>query len=83
MTSTDGERYRPIQAELGFIYTAFVERPANKYIIRNTADKDCIHNHKKLINPTDHESRVLMMNDFMIHLNHLQLVYDGFTPAEN
>ena len=46
----------------------------NGYVIRDLCDQDYIHNHKKLLNPLEHASRVLMMGNFLVHMNHLKLV---------
>ena len=48
----------------------------NGYEIKDSCDQDYIHNPKKLLNPLDHASRVLMLGNFMVHMNHLQLVYE-------
>ena len=50
----------------------------NGYVIRDVSDQDYIHNHKKLLNPLDHASRALMMRNYLVHMNHLQLVYEMF-----
>ena len=45
-------------------------------------DQDYIHNHKKLLNPLDHEAHNLMMGNCLVHMNH-QLVYDVFTVPDH
>lgn len=64
-TNKVGSRYRAIPMEL-------VETE-NGYIIRDACDQDYIHNHKKLLNPLDYASRVLMLGYYLVHMNHLQL----------
>ena len=46
------------------------------YVIHDLCDQNYIHNHKKLLNPLDHANRVLMMGNYLVHMNHIQLVYD-------
>lgn len=41
-------------------------------------DQDYVHNHKKLLNPLDHATRVLRMCEYLVHMNHLQLVSEVF-----
>ena len=77
-TNNDGNRYRPVPMELGFVLSCRKDEMENGYIIRDACDKDYIDNHKKLLNPLDHASRVLMLEDYLVHMNHLQLVYEMF-----
>ena len=48
------------------------------YNIRNNCDQDSIHNHKKLINHLDHQSRSMRMGVNRVHLNHGREVYEKF-----
>ena len=77
-TNNVGSRYRAIPMELGFVLSCRKVETENGYIIRDACDQDYIHNHKKLLNPLDHASRVLMLGDYLVHMNHLQLVYEMF-----
>ena len=40
----------------------------------NNCDQDSIHNHKKLVNHLDHQSRSMRMGPNLIHLNHVRAV---------
>ena len=75
--STDriSSRYRPFPIDLGFVLSCRREERDTGYVIRDLCDQDYIHNHKKLLNPLDHASRILMIGDYLVHMNHLQLVY--------
>ena len=77
-TKNVGSRYRAVPMELGFVLSYRKVETENGYIIRDACDQDYIHNHKKLLNPLDHASRVLMLGDYLVHMNHLQLVYEMF-----
>ena len=46
-------------------------------------DQDYVHNHKKLLNPLDHATRVLRMGEHLVHMNHLQLVSEVFPFADH
>lgn len=76
--SNIGSRYRPVPTELGFVLSCRKVETENGYTIRDACDQDYIDNHKKLLNPLDHASRVLMLGDYLVHMNHLQLVYEMF-----
>lgn len=79
-----GNRFQPIPADLGFVFSCRKEGAENgQYIIRDLCDQDYIHNHKKLLNPLDHASRVLMLGDYMVHMNHIKRVYDVFPPTKH
>ena len=79
-----GNRFQPIPTDLGFVFSCRKEEAENgQYIIRDLCDQDYIHNHKKLLNPLDHASRVLMLGDYMVHMNHIKRVYDVFPPTEH
>ena len=58
-TKNVGSRYRAVPMELGFVLSCRKVETENGYIIRDACDQDYIHNHKKLLNPLDHTSRVL------------------------
>ena len=58
-TKNVGSRYRAVPMELGFVLSYRKVETENGYIIRDACDQDYIHNHKKLLNPLDHASRVL------------------------
>ena len=77
-TSNLGRRYRPIPIELGFVLSCRKFETEIGYVIRDVCDQDYIHNHKKLLNPLDHASRVLMLGNYLVHMNHVQLVYEMF-----
>ena len=51
--------YRAVPMELGFVLSCRKVETENGYMIRDACDQDYIHNHKKLLNPLDHASRVL------------------------
>lgn len=72
-TNNVGSRYRAIPMELGFVLSCRKVETENGYIIRDACDQDYIHNHKKLLNPLDYASRVLMLGYYLVHMNHLQL----------
>ena len=78
MRSKEGLRFQPIPQDLGFVLSCRKEIKGNNYVVRDLGDANYIHNHKKLLNPLDHSSRVLMMGKVIVHMNHLQLVYDTF-----
>ena len=78
MSCNQGERYQPIPRSLGFHLTAKKEICEDTYTIRQVGDQDYIHQHKKLINALDQESRILTMGSYNIHLNHIQLVAKEF-----
>ena len=61
MRSREGLRFQPIPQDLGFVLSCRKEIKGESYVIRDLGDQDYIHNHKKLLNPLDHSSRVLMM----------------------
>ena len=83
MRSREGLRFQPIPQDLGFVLSCRKEIKGESYVIRDLGDQDYIHNHKKLLNPLDHSSRVLMMGGNIVHMNHLQLVYDTFSHTEH
>ena len=59
-TNNVGSRYHAIPMELGFVLSCRKVETENGYIITDACDQDyIIHNHKKLLNPLDHTSRVL------------------------
>ena len=76
-TCDAGDRHEPIPSDLGFVFTCGKEgRVEGMLSIFDACDQDYIHNHKKLLNPLDHASRVLRMGPYLIHMNHIRLVYD-------
>lgn len=76
-SSDDGVRFKPIPSDLGFVFSCRREnREDGRYLLRGMCDQDYVHNHKKLLNPLDHATRILMMGDYLVHMNHLQLIYD-------
>ena len=79
-TNNFGSRFRPVPTELGFVLSCSKIEMENGYIIRDSCGQDYIHNHKKLLNPLDHASRMLTLGkiNYMVHMNHLQLVYEMF-----
>ena len=83
MRSNEGLRFQPIPQDLGFVLGCRKELKGHTYVLRDLGDQDYIHNHKKLLNPLDHSSRVLMMGNNTVHMNHLQLVYDTFSHHEH
>ena len=62
----------------GFHFSIKKEDNVNEhggYITRDCPDQDAIHEGKKLVNPLDHPTRIMIMGDnFMVHTNHLLLV---------
>ena len=83
MRSREGLRFQPIPQDLGFVLSCRKEIKGDSYVVRDLGDQDYIHNHKKLLSPLDHSSRVLMMGKNIVHMNHLQLVYDTFSHTEH
>lgn len=78
-TRNGGNRFQPIPAADGFIFTCQQNNHMDgSYSIRLLADQDYIHNHKKLINHLHHTSRNLQMGPFLVHSNHLVLVHRLF-----
>ena len=73
-----GYRFKPIPRNLGFIFSCKKVDTENGYEVEDMCDQDYVHNHKKLLNPLDHASRVLRMGDYLVHMNHLQLVSEIF-----
>ena len=61
MRSREGLRFQPIPQDLSFVLSRCKEIKGGSYVIRDLGDQDYIHNHKKLLNPLDHGSRVLMI----------------------
>ena len=73
--------FQPILLRYGFIYSSLAtEFPDGVHYV-GLCDQDAIHNHKKLINPMEHPTRVLRMGPYMIHSTHLQLVRATFPPT--
>lgn len=80
----EGNRFRPIPAHLGFVFSCRKEETEDgSYIIRDLCDQDYIHNHKKMMNPLDHATRVLILGDYMVHMNHIKRVCDVFPLTEH
>ena len=52
-------------------------------MLRQLCDQDYIHNHKKLLNPLDHATRVLTMGPYLVHMNSLKLIHDVFPLDEH
>ena len=73
-----GCRFRPIPRDLGLIFSCKKLDTENGYVVEDMCDQDYVHNHKKLLNPLDHASRVLRMGEYLVHMNHLQLVSEVF-----
>ncbi|KAJ7371921.1 hypothetical protein OS493_022019 [Desmophyllum pertusum] len=72
-SDAEGNRFRPIPAHLGFVFSCRKEETEDgSYIIRDLCDQDYIHNHKKMMNPLDHATRVLILGDYMVHMNHIK-----------
>ena len=61
MGSSEGERFRPVPRELGFIFSCEKFFSEKSYYIDHLCDSDYIHCHKKLINHLDHNARCLRM----------------------
>lgn len=75
-TSTVGDRFQPISHDHRFFFSCRKQVTGTGYVVHDLCDQDYIHNHKKLLNPLDHANRVLMMGNYLGHMNHIQLVYD-------
>ena len=73
--------FQPIPLRYGFIYSSLATEFPDGVDYVGLCDQDAIHNHKKLINPMEHPTRVLRMGPYMIHSTHLQLVHATFPPA--
>ena len=58
------DRYQPIPFGEGFTLLAKKE-PSDEYpggyVIRDIGDQDAMHQHRKLINPIDHPTRITML----------------------
>ena len=77
-------KFQPISLDLGFIFTCRREdQPDGFYVLHELCDHNYIHNHKKLLNPLDHATRVLTMGPYLEHMNHLKLVHDVFPLDEH
>ena len=76
-TVTAGNRFQPIPCNKEFVFSCRKEESGNDYVIYDMCDQDFIRNHKKLLNPLDHANRVLMMGNFLVHITHIQLVYES------
>ena len=77
-------KFQPISLDLGFIFTCRREdQPDGLYVLPGLCDQDYIHNHKKLLNPLDHATRVLTMGPYLVHMNHLKLFHDVFPLDEH
>ena len=84
MRDTNGCRFQPIPKSLGFVLTCEkIILQDDRYVIRNNCDQDSIHNHKKLVNHLDHQSRSMRMGTFLVHLNHVREVYERFDFSEH
>ena len=77
---SNGNRYQPIPFPLGFLYTAtkITIQGSQRFVIKDLADPDYIHNHKNLINLTSHVSRTIMIGSYHVHMNHIIKVYNKF-----
>ena len=54
------DRYRPVPVGLSCIMSATIEvTAAEKRLLKDLYDQDCIHNDKKILNPLDHSTRIL------------------------
>ena len=78
-----GYRFRPIPRNLGLIFSCKKLDTENGYVVEDMCDQDYVHNHKKLLNSLDHASRVLRMGEYLVHMNHLQLVSEVFPFADH
>ena len=72
-TQSVGNRFYPIPIEEAFIFTAQIENRHDDqhYIIRAVGDQDFVHNVKKLVNLLLHSSRLIMVGQYLAHLNQL------------
>ncbi|KAG1655018.1 hypothetical protein GQR58_024744 [Nymphon striatum] len=62
-TSEEGNRLQAIPEILGFIFKGTkIDLGDGTYHVSGLGDQDYIHEHKKLINPLDHPSRIMMMD---------------------
>lgn len=82
LTVDVGQRFRPIPQNLGFTCSCKKLETENGYVVEDMCDQDYMHNHKKLLNPLDHASRVLRMCKYLVHIDHLQLVSEVFPFAD-
>lgn len=71
-TTNEGYRFRPIPHHHGFVFSCRREDTETGYVIHNMCDQDYIHNHKKLLKPLDHASRVIKMGPYLVHMNHFR-----------
>lgn len=84
VSSEDGDRFRPIAVEHGFIFSARKhDLEDGSYSVSGFPDQDYVHNHKKLINHLFHASRNLVMGTHIVHSNHLVYVCNRFPFEEH
>ena len=83
MASSEGERFRPVPRKLGFIFCCEKFFSEGSYYIDHLCDSDYIHCHKKLINHLDHNARCLKMGGYLVHINHLQNLYNVLPPERH
>lgn len=76
-TVTTGNRFQPIPPDEGFVF--FIQEGRKRQWLCDPWHvwPGLIHNHKKLLNPLDHASRILMIGNFLVHMNHIRLVYES------
>ena len=76
------DRYLPIPVDLGFIMLVRFElTAAGKKLLRDLYDQNPIHNDKKIFNPLDHPTTILLLGSYSAHMNHLRLVMATFSPC--
>ena len=80
-SSREGVRFQPIPIELVFVLTAEKSFKDNSYVLCHLCDDDYLHCHKKLVNHLDHDSRMVRMGKYFVHMNHIRYIYDNF-PRE-
>ena len=81
--SVSSARFQSIPRQLGFIFIASMFVNKDSYSLHHICDSDYIHCHKKLINHLDQDARIFTMGNFLVHLNHIQCVYDTFPAASH
>ena len=89
MLTDEGERFRPIEEEKGFIFSArkvaCEEGPLGpSYLIKDVGDQDPIHNHKKYINHLDHVSKVIYIGPGLVVLmNHIEIFIERISVLKH
>lgn len=78
------DTFQPISSDLGFSYKCRKVNTEHGYMIKQIGDQDAIHEHKKLINPLDHPTRILQIGPgLMVHMHHINLIVEHVPVIEH